>query len=321
VPKETVQPSQKDLQFIENKFVPKYEVDAGALDLQHLDDGLTQYINDIRPYLPKKHNTREEDRAMFEAKDYDGLFFSVAMMVVWQAHKHTTDRVAAMDLIQVSNEAIYRSAIPSYNPEKSKFVTWAGWWIWHAQAKELQKNFRPFKVSKEDVLDIKRIAKTGDRKPAAKVAELTGLGITRINYLRGIQNSSLISLNSDQSPERQVENSEILKDPEALEKDSLERHIIFNQMVGSIYEEVENFSNLSKRDRKVFLRRLGVVDGVWTGESPTLDEVGAEIGITRERVRQIQLKALNLIKNPELQDILHDYLYPKDTPRVKSRFR
>lgn len=93
-------PTEADLKKIEEEYVTPYEAHPPTieeLDIQHDHGGLSQYLHDIAPYLPKVPNTREKDREQAEAGDRDGLFYSVALMIVSEAFKWSNKKTPIMD--------------------------------------------------------------------------------------------------------------------------------------------------------------------------------------------------------------------------------
>lgn len=317
-------PSDTDLALIEQEYIQAFETEPfeiSPLDIHHDQDGLAQYMADLKPHLKPRFNTKEEDDAMFQAKDKEGLFYSVAKMVVSQAFKHASDRVSVMDLIQAGNVAVLKDAIRTYKPEKSKFSTWAMWHIRQAIFMELNGNFRECRISPNDVTDTNKVQKTyfnlmglKGRKPTRQeIADSTGFTLTKVDYLRDIEKRVFFSLTSPSVPGSETENHDVVGDKNALSGDALERNIVYKQTLEAVYKKTLNFPARNSRNAELLMLRLGCdKNGVWTGKVWTPTEIGRLFSVTRERAKQLQWRAVDLIKDPELQEILRIYLDPKN---------
>jgi len=328
------EPTADELALTEKEFVEPFEanpLDLNHLDLQHDDDGLSQYKEDLKPFLPEKPLTRDEFEEMFRKGDHDGLFFGVVLMVIDQAIKRATETVSVMDLIQQGNEAIMKSAIPSFKPEKSKFSSWAMWWIRQAQKRYLKENFRSYKTSDKTISEAWRVQKEnysymaknqGEKPSNAKLAELAGLssdveGANKAGFLLKIAQTGISSFSAEIGDDDDTELGDIIEDTEAFYRDAIEDSIddkkVFEFYSQEINKRLQPVGDKYDQGRLALRLRLGIDEnGVWTGKFLTLQAVGDRLNLTRERIRQLQTSGLGAFRdNRTLFTILSNHLYPK----------
>lgn len=301
----------------------RYELDPSALDnLEIADDEVKIYL----ATLPKitRFNTREEDEILINRvrsgdKPHEAraeLFFSVARMAVFRALKLENARVSTMDLIQAANLAIWEHAINKYDPSLGKFSTYAMFWIMAAQHRELIKFGRTDKIAESTIFEVGKVVKAefrfmaenGHEPDTEKLAEITGFKPAKVRHLIDISKRKNI-YTSDKIDDKETELGEVISDPNALHRNDVEDRIDSDRAKEMILAEIDNLDY--PRYAKLLRLRLGIKNGQWTGEKLSLEEIGNKTGVTRERARQLQRRAIFYIKDPRIRRALKEVLeYP-----------
>lgn len=268
-------------------------------------DLVSLYLKDIR-----KHNilTKEEEQELLK-KAQDGdveakqkLILSNLRLVVNIAKKYTNKGLGFIDLISEGNFGLIH-AIDKFDSEKGyRFSTYAVWWIKQAVTKAIISKGREIRIPsyKHDILNkinkfIMNYITSNSSYPSIDViSEGTGLSEKKVQKVM-LEFQDMLSLNAAIGDDIYLEDTISQDEEESLENKVLDQ--LAKEEIGKILNQ------LKPREREILTLRYGLAGG----KIHTLEEVGQQFDITRERVRQIEKKTLEKLRN-KYSDQLREYL-------------
>jgi RNA polymerase primary sigma factor len=285
-------------------------VETEASDLGSLaqSDSLRLYLREISriPLLSAQSEIALARRVEWgEREARNALIVANLRLVVSIAKKYVGQGLALEDLIGEGNIGLIR-AVTKFDPSKGfRFSTYATWWIKQAITRSLLEGTRAVRLPvyvMEEVMRVKRTTRQlyqelGREPTTAQIGERLGISADRVSELL-VWADKVFSLDAPLSDEEENSLGDIIEDPQATgPSEQTERQVL--------REEVRKvLSNLTLRERQVIELRFGLVDD----HDHTLEEVGKKLKVTRERVRQIEERAIRKLRHPQSSRVLRDYL-------------
>ena len=286
-----------------NDPVKMYLKEIGRVPLLKADEEVL-----IAKRIEKGINNPDDAAAVQDGVDAKNELISANLrLVVAIAKKYTGRGMLFLDLIQEGNMGLIK-AVDKFDYTKGfKFSTYATWWIRQAITRAIADQARTIRIPVHMVETINKMTRIqrqlvqelGRDPSAEEIATRMGSGMTA-EKVREIQKIALdpVSLETPIGEEDDSHLGDFIEDKDAMSPDQYANNELLKDEIDLI------LSTLTDREEKVIRLRFGLEDG----RTRTLEEVGKEFDVTRERIRQIEAKALRKLKNPTKSKRLKEFL-------------
>ncbi len=293
----------------ENALTREYlSASYGRTGGSQMNDPVKMYLKEIGRVPLLKPEDEPEIAKRIEAGDEEAkniLISSNLRLVVSIAKKYVGRGMLFLDLIQEGNMGLVK-AVEKFDYTKGfKFSTYATWWIRQAITRAIADQARTIRIPVHMVETINKLTRVQrqlvqelgrDPTPEEISAHMDGISPDKV---REIQKIALepVSLETPIGEEDDSHLGDFIEDKDALSPDQYANNQLLKDEINNV------LSGLTDREEKVLRLRFGLYDG----RTRTLEEVGKEFNVTRERIRQIEAKALRKLKHPTRSKRLKDF--------------
>ena len=278
-----------------------------------INDPVKMYLKEIGRVPLLKASEEIEIAKRIEAGDEEAkkeLISANLRLVVSIAKKYTGRGMLFLDLIQEGNMGLIK-AVEKFDYRKGfKFSTYATWWIRQAITRAIADQARTIRIPVHMVETINKMTRIqrqlvqelGRDPTAEEIADR--MGNLTADKVREIQKIALdpVSLETPIGEEDDSHLGDFIEDKDSVAPDQYANNQLLKDEIGLVLK------TLTEREEKVLRLRFGLEDG----RTRTLEEVGKEFDVTRERIRQIEAKALRKLKNPTKCKRLKEFLDDKN---------
>ena len=291
------EPTEDDLK-LEEMDVEKLSEDDGNFDNISLDDPVKVYLREIGR-VPLLSGEEEVELAVkiSEGNEYAKQRLTEAnlRLVVSIAKKYVGRGMYFLDLIQEGNVGLIKAVDKFDHTKGFKFSTYATWWIRQAITRAIADQARTIRIPVHMVETINRLKKiqsqllheNGVEPSEEMIAEKMDLPVERVREIMRVAQEP-VSMETPIGPEEDSRLMDFIRDEDALAPDDAALKSITNEDIDGVLK------TLTPREEAVIRLRFGLKDG----RCHTLEEVGMEFNVTRERIRQIEAKALRKLRHP-----------------------
>ncbi len=301
--------------------VRMYLKEIGKIPLLNLDEetDLAKDVVDGRDAREKLEQIEADDQNTVSVEEYeellvlaekaddakDKLVNANLRLVVSIAKRYLGRGLQFLDLIQEGNMGLIKAVDKFDHLKGFKFSTYATWWIRQAITRAVADQARTIRIPVHMVETINKLVRVQrqlvqelSREPSPEeVAERMEISVEKVQQIQKIAQEP-ISLESPVGEEEDSSLGDFISDPQALDPYEYTAKMKLREELDAV------LATLTEREERVLRLRFGLVDG----RQRTLEEVGKEFNVTRERIRQIEAKALRKLKHPSRSRKLKDFM-------------
>ena len=301
--------------------VRMYLKDIGKIPLLSYDEEieLAELVEDGREAKEAVDKIEADDMNTVSSEEYEALLDRVEAaseakdklvnanlrLVVSIAKRYLSRGLQFLDLIQEGNMGLMKAVDKFDHRRGYKFSTYATWWIRQAITRAVADQARTIRIPVHMVETINKLVRVQrqlvqelSREPSPEeVAEKMGISVEKVQQIQRIAQEP-ISLEAPVGEEEDSSLGDFISDPHALDPYEYTAKMKLREELDSV------LATLTEREERVLRLRFGLIDG----RQRTLEEVGKEFNVTRERIRQIEAKALRKLKHPSRSRKLKDFM-------------
>ena len=297
-----------DLSEVEAEIPSEEELDLSYLEGIGIDDPVKMYLKDIGKVPLLSANDEIDLAKRIEAGDLEAkrtLNEANLRLVVSIAKRYVGRGMLFLDLIQEGNLGLLK-AVEKFDYRKGyKFSTYATWWIRQAITRAIADQARTIRIPVHMVETINKLIRVsrqllqelGKEPTPEQIAKEMGISVEKVREIMKISQEP-VSLETPIGEEEDSHLGDFIPDDDAPAPSDRAASTLLREQLFEILQ------TLTLREQKVLKLRFGLEDG----RTRTLEEVGREFNVTRERIRQIEAKALRKLRHPSRSRKLKDYI-------------